>query len=175
LTLGLACSKSNNPPSNAIEGTWIFTNQSTFSYPYPEVLTNPLPFTATSSSTTVDSIKISFYNNGTYTFSNFKLPIDNGTYVIAQDSFLIIKPDTSGFVKYNYTLPLIYSFTGPNPPPAPPPYAGFIFTSDTILFKKSDNKTIAFSGVWLAKSNSPIIPSNDTIILNQCINYFKLQ
>jgi len=175
LTLGLACSRTNNSPANAIAGTWIFTNQSTFSYAYPDVLTNPLPFATGRYTTTIDSIKISFFNNGTYAFSNFRLPIDNGTYIIAQDSLLIIKPDTSGFVKYNYTLPVTYSFTGPNPPLTPPPYAGFIFTSDTILFKKSNNNTIAFSGIWLAKAVSPIIPSNDTIILNQCINYFKLQ
>lgn len=173
-TLLVSCSKSDSSPSNIIVGTWIFTNQLTLSYAYPSGLTNnPFPIGSSSSSTTLDSIKITFDNNGNYAFRNFHFPVDNGKYMIVQDSFIIIKPDTADFVKFNYSLPS-YSFgTGIPQNPVNLPYSNFHFSSDTILYKKSTSNNIIFSGSWLSKANSPIIPGNDTLILNQSLNYFR--
>jgi|SRR6188474_1290255 len=173
LTLIVSCSKSDVSPTNAVVGTWIFTNQLTNSFAYPSVLTNPFSVGNTSWSTTFDSIKITFDNNGSYTFWNFHLPVDNGKYSIAQDSFIIIKPDTADFVKFNYSLPLLTGGTGIPPILVYSPYSNFHFSSDTILFKKSTSNNIVFSGAWLTKATYPIIPSNDTLILNQSLNYFK--
>src|SRR6476661_3081944 len=156
LTLIVSCSKSDVSPANAVVGTWIFTNQLTNSFAYPSVLTNPFPFGNTRWSTTVDSIKITFDNNGNYTFWNFHLPIDNGKYSIAQDSFIIIKPDTADFVKFNYSLPLLTVGTGIPPIGVYSPYSNFHFSSDTILFKKSASNNIVFSGAWLTKASNPI-------------------
>jgi hypothetical protein len=175
LILIVSCSKNDNPVSNTVVGTWIFTNQSTNSFAYPSVLTNnPYPVGSTSWFTSSDSIKISFDNNGNYTFSNFRLPVDNGKYIVAQDSFIIIKPDTAGFIKFNYSLPAITFSSGTTPLPISP-YLDFHFSSDTILFKKSTNNNIVFSALWLTKAKNPVISSNDTIILNQSLNYFKRQ
>lgn len=173
LTSIVSCSKSDISSGNAVVGTWVFTNQLTNSFAYPSVLTNPFPVGNTSWSTSVDSIKITFDNNGNYTFWNFHLPVDNGKYFIAQDSFIIIKPDTADFVKFNYSLPLLTGGTGIPPVPVYSPYSNFHFSSDTILFNKSTSNNIVFSGAWLTKANSPIIPSNDTLILNQTLSYFK--
>lgn len=180
LTLFVSCSKNNTQTSSSVVGTWIFTNRSIASYAYPSVLTNnPFPIAISSSSTTIDSIKVTFDNNGNYSFINYHLPIDNGTYIVVQDSFIVISPDTAGFVKFNYTLPTLIGAndTTPGVPPVPiyAPYANFQYTSDTILFKKSANNNIIFSGAWLTKANQPIIPSNDTLVLNQSLNYFKKQ
>ena len=168
-----SCSKSNSSPSNSIVGTWIFTNQITFSNPYPAILTNMNPLVNSTYAISSDSINVTFSNNGDYSFSNFHLPVDKGTYSIVQDSFLVIKPDTSDFVKFNYTLPTVVFGTGTSTN-QPLPYAGFQFTSDTILFKRTNNN-IAFTGAWLAKADRPLQPSGDTILLNQVINYFKKQ
>jgi hypothetical protein len=93
LALTVLCSKSDVSPANAIIGTWIFTNQLTNSFAYPSVLTSPFAVSNASWSTTLDSIKITFDNNGNYTFWNFHLPVDKGKYSIAQDSLIIIKPE----------------------------------------------------------------------------------
>ena len=172
-TLIVSCSKNDVSPTKAVVGTWIFTNQLTNSFAYPSVFTNPFPIGNTSWSTNVDSIKITFDKNGNYTFWNFHLPIDNGKYSIAQDSFIIIKPDTADFVKFNYSLPLLTVGTGIPPIGVYSPYSNFHFSSDTILFKKSASNNIVFSGAWLTKASNPIIPGNDTLILNQSLNYFK--
>jgi hypothetical protein len=173
LAFMVSCSKSDVSPTNAVVGTWIFTNQFTNSFAYPSGLTSPFPVANTSWSTTVDSIKITFDDNGNYTFWNFHLPVDKGTYSIAQDSFIIIKPDTADFVRFNYSLPVLTTGTGIPPVVVYSPYSNFHFSSDTILFNKSTNNNIVFSGVWLTKADNPIIPSNDTLILNQSLNYFK--
>ncbi|MGF7229931.1 hypothetical protein [Arachidicoccus sp.] len=176
LTFLVSCSKSDISSNNTVVGTWIFTNQTINSYAYPAVLTNsPFPIQNSTSSTTLDSIKITFDNSGNYTFRNFHLPIDNGKYTIVQDSFIIIKPDTAAFIKFNYSLPSFTTGTGNQPPSGYSPYTNFHFSTDTILFKKSTNNNITFSGTWLTKATSPILPSNDTLILNQSLNYFRRQ
>lgn len=174
LTLIVSCSKNDNSASNSVVGTWIFTNQLINSFAYPSVLTNHVPIGSASWSTAFDSVKISFDNNGNYTFSNFHLPVDKGKYIISQDSFIIIKPDTAGFIKFNYSLPSV-TFSSGTTPVQISPYSDFHFSTDTILFKKSTNSNIVFSGLWLTKAKNPIIPSNDTLILNQSFNYFKRQ
>jgi hypothetical protein len=174
LTLLISCSKDDNSGSNAIVGTWVFTSRATNSFAYPSVLTNPFPIGSSSWSTSSDSIKISFDNKGSYTFLNFNLPVDKGNYVIAQDSFLIIKPDTADFVKFNYSLSSVAFSSGTSPAPVSP-YNDFHFSSDTIIMKKSANNEITFSTFWLTKAQNPIIPSNDTLILNHSLNNFKRQ
>jgi hypothetical protein len=179
-TLFVSCKKNNPQQQNSIVGSWIFTNQSTVSYAYPSVLNdNPFPIASSTSSTTVDSIKITFDNSLSYTFANFRLPIDNGTYIIAQDSFLVINPDTAGFVKFNYTVPTITAIVdttpGVLPVPVYAPYSNFHYVSDTILFKKTMANNIVFSGVAVTKANQPILPSNDTLVLTIISNYFKKQ
>lgn len=179
-TLFISCKKNNAEPSNSIAGTWVFTNQSTVSYAYPSVLNNnSFPIASSTSSTTIDSIKIIFDNSLNYTFANYRLRTDNGTYTIAQDSFLVIKPDTADFVKFNYTVPTITAIAdttpGILPIPVYAPYSNFHYVSDTILFKKTTANTIIFSGVAVTKSNQPIFPSNDTLVLTIISNYFKKQ
>ena len=80
LTLIISCLKSDVSSANAVVGTCVFTNQLTNSFAYPSVLTNPFPVGNTTWSTNVDSIKITFDNNGNYTFRNFHLPVDNGIF-----------------------------------------------------------------------------------------------
>ena len=104
LALLISCSKNDSAISNEIAGTWVFTGQVINSFAYPSVLTNPFPIASSGLSTSLDSIKITFDNNGNYTFSNFKLPVDRGTYKIVKDSMLVINPDTAAFVKFNYSL-----------------------------------------------------------------------
>src|SRR5215467_15177994 len=100
LTLFLSCNKNSTQQSNSVVGTWIFTNQTTVSYAYPSVLNNDtFPIANSTASTTSDSIRVTFDNNGNYTFMNYRLAADNGTYIISQDSFMVINPDTAGFIK----------------------------------------------------------------------------
>jgi len=175
LALILSCSKSNDKPANDISGTWVFTHQVVFSYAYPSVLTQPYPISTSNWATTYDSIRIHFDGAGNYSFLNFRWPVDQGKYTIAQDSFLIIKPDTADFIKFNYMLPGFSAYNGTDTIVLPTsPYAGFKFSSDTLLFKKSGND-IVFSGAWFTRANAPVIPSNDTIMLNQSASYFKKQ
>lgn len=166
-----ACSKSGEPPSNKIVGTWAFTNQLGKSFSYPSILTNPLPFSVSSWSVSVDSIKVTFNNNGSYSFSNFRLPTDRGSYSIVQDSLLVIKPDTAGFIKFCYSTPTLTAGSGTLPIYIP--YSNFYFSSDTILFKKLTADQIAFTSFWLSKPSQPIQPSLDTIVINQAVSYFK--
>ena len=174
LILIMSCSKDTNTTSNTVVGTWVFTNQITNSFAYPSALTNPFPIGVTNWTTSFDSIKIIFDKTGSYTFLNFNLPVDKGEYRITSDSFIIIKPSTAGFVKFNYSFVSVTFSTGTTSTPAPP-YPDFKFSSDTILFKKSTNNKIVFSGKWLTKANNPILPGNDTLILHQSFNYFTKQ
>jgi hypothetical protein len=168
-----ACNKDNNSPVNSIVGTWVFTNQFNQSFSYPSVLNNPFPISVSSWTISSDSIKATFDNNGNYSFVNFRLPIDKGTYTVLHDSLLVIKPDTSGFVKFCYTTPIFYALSWiPDTPLPQLPYASFHFTSDTILFKMT-NTNILFTAFWLTKPASPLIPSGDTIIINQANSNFK--
>ncbi len=169
-----SCTKDNNSPSNAIVGNWIFTNQFNQTYSYPAFLNNPSPISVSSWTISSDSIKITFDNSGNYSFVNFRYPIDNGTYAILHDSLLVIKPDTSGFVKFCYTTPYFYTFSWTPGIPLPQlPYSNFHFTSDTILFKKSNVDNITFTAFWLTKASTPLLPSGDTIIINQANSSFK--
>lgn len=173
LTLITSCSKNDN--SNALIGTWTFTNQSINSFAYPSVLNNnSFPVGVSTWSIAVDSIKLTFDNSGNYTFSNFHLPVDKGKYTIVKDSFLVIKPDTSDFVKFNYSLQSGTFGSGIPPTPVYSPYSNFHFSTDTVIFKLTNNN-IVFSGIWVTKANHPINPSNDTLLLNQSLNYFKRQ
>lgn len=165
------CSKSDNIPSNKIEGTWAFTNQLGRSFSYPSILTDPLPFSVSSWSIAVDSIKVTFDNKGNYTFSNFQLPIDRGSYSIVQDSLLIIKPDTAGLLKFSYSTPTLSAGSGI--PPIYIPYSNFYFSSDTILFKNPSADKLVFATFWLSKAFQPIQPSMDTLVINQAISNFK--
>ncbi|WP_462222685.1 hypothetical protein [Ferruginibacter sp.] len=169
-----SCNKDNNLPPNSIVGTWIFTNQFTQTYSYPSILNNPFPISVSSWTISGDSIKATFDNNGNYSFVNFRSPIDNGTYTILHDSLLIIKPDTSGFIKFCYTTLNFYAFSWTPGTPLPQlPYSNFHFTSDTILFKKSNVDNIIFTAFWLTKASRPLLPSGDTIIINQANSNFK--
>lgn len=170
----ISCSKTDDSVSNPVVGTWVFTNRVTNSFAYPSVLTNPFPIQSSSWSISSDSIKIRFDNDGNYTFLNFNLPVDKGSYVLAQDSLLIIKPDSADFIRFNYSLSSVTFSSGTNPAPVPP-YNDFRFSSDTIVIKKSTNNSITFSAIWLAKAQNPIIPSNDTLILNNSLSNFKRQ
>ncbi len=181
--LFVACSKKSSSPSDSLAGTWIFTNQLTqSSVPVSTSLIGSSPSVTTSWTAPADSIKITFDGNGSYTFLNFHLPIDRGTYTILKDSFLVIHPDTADFVKFNYTLPVI-GFSGtvttPTSPTTTPllptyvPYTNFHFVSDTILFRKAtDNSKLTFIGTW---RTTQAAPANDTIVLNQCTNFFIRQ
>ncbi len=180
LAIVSSCSKKDSLPSTALVGKWVFTNQVITSFAYPWVLhNNSFPIATSNFSTTLDSIQIVFDNNGNYIFRNFHLPIDNGTYTIAQDSFIIINPPTADFVKFNYVMPSLSAFVDTLPGVIPPatytPYSNFQYTSDTILFRKTSNNGLVFSGSWLIKASQPLIPTNDTLILNQSFNYFKKQ
>ena len=181
LILGLAlsfmllvsCSKSDNANSIGLAGTWIFTERVSNSFAYPSVLINPYPIASSRWVTSLDSIKITFDNNGNYEFSNFNLPVDKGRYIV-KDSFLIINPDTSGFVKFNYSL-ISVAFSPVTTPVQYSPYQDFHFSSDTILIKKTTSHNVSFSTQWLTKATSPILPGNDTLILNHSVNNFKRQ
>jgi hypothetical protein len=169
-----SCTKDNNSGRSAIAGTWIFTNQVSQSNSYPSALINPYPISIASWTISSDSIKAIFDKDGNYTFTNFSLPIDKGTYTILHDSLLIINPDTSGFVKFCYTAPAFYGFSWTPQIPLPQlPYSDFYFTSDTILFKKTNTDNITFTAFWFKKASSPIQPSGDTIIINQATSNFK--
>jgi hypothetical protein len=170
----ISCSKNDDSVSNPVVGTWVFTNRVTNSFAYPSVLTNPFPIGSSSWSVSSDSIKISFDNDGNYTFLNFNLPVDKGSYILAQDSFLIIKPDSADFIRFNYSLSSVGFSSGTNPDPVPP-YHDFRFSSDTVVMKKSTNNNITFAALWLTKAQNPIIPSNDTLILNYSLSNFKRQ
>jgi hypothetical protein len=170
----ISCSKNDHSVSDPVVGTWVFTNRVTNSFAYPSVLTNPFPIGSSSWSISSDSIQISFDNDGNYTFLNFNLPVDKGSYILAQDSFLIIKPVSSDFIKFNYSLSSVGFSSGTNPAPVPP-YNDFRFSSDTIVMKKPTDNNITFSALWLTKAQNPIIPSNDTLILNYCLSNFKRQ
>lgn len=173
MTFIVSCSKNDTLNSNILVGSWTFTNQAINSFAYPSVLNNnPFPVGTSTMSIAIDSIKLTFDNAGNYTFSNFHLPVDKGKYTIVQDSLLVIKPDTSDFVKFNYTLQSVTFVSGIPPVPIYSPYSSFHFSTDTIRFKLTNNNII-FSGVWVTKANHPIIPSNDTLLLNQSLNYFK--
>ena len=170
-----SCTKDDDSSSTAIAGTWIFTNQFSQSYSYPSVLlNNPYPISVSQWMVSNDSIKVTFDNSGHYSFSNSRFPVDTGTYTIIHDSLLIIKPDTSAFVKFCYTTPNFYGFSWTPGIPLPQlPYANFHFTSDTILFKKPGANSIIFTAFWLTKAAAPLIPSGDTIIVNQASSSFK--
>jgi hypothetical protein len=171
----VACNKHDNP-SNAVVGTWVFTNQFNKFYSYPSVVTDPNPISASTWSLSYDSIKVRFENNRNFTFTNFRLPIANGTYTIVQDSLLVIKPDTSSFIKFCYSTPTV-TFGSFIPPPVQQialPYANFHFTSDTILFRKSSANDLAFTTFWFTK-NTARQPSRDTLTLNEANSYFKRQ
>ncbi len=172
-----SCSKSDQGIAG-ITGTWIFTNSAVFSYAYPSVLTgNTNPIGVSTGSTSLDSCRITFNSNDSYSFTNFRQPADNGEYTITQDSFLVIKPDTADFVKFNYTPPTLIAITDTLPahPPSYSPYTGFQYSTDTILFKKTSNNNIVFSGAWIGKAAQPILPGNDTLILYVSYHYFKRQ
>jgi hypothetical protein len=176
LSVLASCNKNESPATNAIVGTWVFTNQFSQTYSYPSFLTNTNPISVSTWSISSDSIKATFDNNGNYSFEKFRSPIDYGKYTIFNDSLLIIKPDTSGFVKFCYTSPTFYvSSWIPGTPLPQLPNVNFHFTSDTILFKKSNTDNIMFTAFWLTKSSTPVLPSGDTIIINQANSYFKKQ
>lgn len=172
----VACNKKDNP-SNSVVGSWVFTNQFNKFYSYPSVVTDPNPISASTWSLSYDSIKITFENNGNFTFTNFRLPVAKGTYSILQDSLLLIKPDTSAFIKFCYSTPT--ATFGSFIPQIPIqqvalPYANFRFTSDTMLFRKSSATNLAFTTFWFTK-NTPRQPSRDTLTLNEVNSYFKKQ
>lgn len=165
-----ACKKTGTGPSNILVGTWVFTHQQTATYAYPSVLVNRNPLSVGQQSVSFDSIRVSFFSDGSYTFSNFRLPTDKGTYTLSGDSLLIIHPDTAGFLKFNYTMPQVNA--GPVPPVSSgPAYAGFQFTTDTIGVHIENGQAI-FLGAWITSSAMPLIPSGDTLVLNEVINYF---
>lgn len=169
-----SCKPNNNTPSNAITGTWKFTNQFSQTYSYPSILNDPIPVSVSSWSISIDSIRATFDNNGNYSFVNFRSPKENGTYSIFQDSLLIIKPDTSDFVKFCFTTPTFNAFSWVPEAPLPElPYSDFYFTSDTILFKKPDADNIIFTAFWLTLASKPLQPSGDTILVNQANSNFK--
>ena len=165
-----SCSKNDNLTANPIAGTWVFDSSFAISYAYPSLYNVVYVYGSTNSG---GDVRVTFDNNHNYTFSNSIYPIDRGVYSIVQDSFLVIQPDTAALVKLNYTLPILFSgSSGGSLPPIPPPYYGFQYTSDTILFKIANNNLI-LSGVWLSKAATPLFPSDDTMQLNRVTNYFK--
>lgn len=166
-----SCSKSGSELSSKVVGTWAFTNQFGQSFSYPSILQNPFPFSVSNWSISVDSVKVSFDNTGSYSFSNFRLPIDRGTYSIVQDSLLVIKPDTAGLIKFCYSTPTLTAGTGI--PPVAIPYSNFRFSSDTILFTKTSDNKLVFTTFWLSKAAQPLQPGLDTIIINKAVSYFK--
>jgi hypothetical protein len=174
LLLLTSCSKTENPAANKLVGTWIFTNRISTSFAYPSVLTNPFPLASSSWSISMDSIKISFDNSGNFIFSNFNLPVDKGKYVVVKDSILIIDPDTAGLVKFNYSL-ISLTNSSTTGPVQYLPYQDFRFSSDTIIMKGLTSNHLSLSTNWLTKATNPIIPSNDTLILNASVNNFKRQ
>jgi len=180
-----ACSKN---ASDSIVGTWVFTNQFTASSYTDHTLSPLYPSTYSTMALSNDSIRIVFNGNGTFTFYNFHLPVDQGTYSIVRDSLLVIQPDTAGFVKFNYPQPAA-TFSTTTPPVVPPviipgdpstypvyaPYANFHFISDTIQFKITSGK-VAFSTTWLSKQQpSGAVPTSDSLVINQCGNFFTRQ
>ena len=114
-----SCEKGDNDNSTTVSGKWAFTNQYARSFAYPTVLTNPMPFSILDWSLSNDSIQVNFDNNGNYTFSNYSLPTQTGKYSIVHDTVLLIKPDTSAFIKFCYSTQAFYagSTTLPTPPP----------------------------------------------------------
>lgn len=171
LSLG-ACSKTENSSSitRAIAGEWAFRSQFIQSFSYPSVLTNPTPVSISNWAVSNDSIKIRFDGSGNYSFKNFRLPADNGTYKIVQDSLLIIKPDTSGFIKFCYSS---FNFYVSSSIVTNFPTTTFHFNSDTIILKKAGSENLELSTFWLTRATIPIQPSQDTILLNQSRFYFK--
>lgn len=172
----LSCSKNSETSStNPIVGSWRFTNQTNISFPYPSGLNNPFATGTSNFIISNDSIKVSFDNNGNYFFSNFRLPIDIGTYKIIQDSFLIIKPDTAGLIKFCYNVPVFIGGTGLPPNPillTPFPYTNFQFSSDTIILKISNNSEVDFTAYRFTKRAIPYLPSGDTITSNKITSNF---
>jgi len=164
-----SCTKQDSSPTDAVAGTWTFTAQVFQSFS-PSTVSSPT--TVYNSSSPADSVRIIFDGSGNYAFMNYQLPVDIGKYTIIRDSLLIIKPDTSGFVKFNYTVPSNFSIIGSG---SSTPYANFHFTSDTIVFQKTAGYLITFGSTWKEKSSTPVAPGTDSMVLNKNYTTFTLQ
>ncbi len=178
LSLFTACSKSETKTS--ITGTWYFTGSVGMSTPYSATnnLLQPDLTSVYKSETSLKDIKVTFSSDGHYNFFNRTLPEDKGTYLL-RDSFLIIQPKESDFIKFNYpamgrTVSGGYISPGDSlsiPMPPYEPYAGFEYVSDSIVYKIKGGK-MSLVTAWLSKYSKPQSTDVDTMLI-QSVNYFE--